>query len=62
MVNRQGENPGKIDELVIDAEDCLLVYVVLSIGGFPGMGNKPFAMPWKAFEVHVAERELILAL
>ena len=50
MVNRQDENLGKIHELVIDAEDCLLVYVVLSIGGFLGMGNKLFAMPWKAFE------------
>jgi len=26
--------------------------VVLSIGGFLGMGNRLFAMPWKAFEVH----------
>ena len=50
MANRQNENPGKIHELVINAEDCLLVYMVLSIGGFLGMGNKLFAMPRKAFE------------
>jgi hypothetical protein len=25
---------------------------MLSIGGFMGMGNKLFAMPWKAFEFH----------
>ena len=49
MVNRQDENLRKIHELVFDAEDYLLVYVVLSIGGFMGMGNKDFAMPWKAF-------------
>jgi hypothetical protein len=29
-----------------------LVYVVLSIGDFLGMVNKPFATPWKAFEFH----------
>jgi len=32
--------------------------VVLSIGGFLGMGNKLFDMPWKAFEVHATERKL----
>ena len=60
MVNRQDENLGKIHELVIDAEDGRLVYVVLSIGGFMGMGNKLFAMPWKAFEFHATENKLIL--
>ena len=48
MVNRRDENPGKIHELLIDAEGCLLVYVLLYIGGFLGMGNKLFAMPRKA--------------
>jgi hypothetical protein len=61
VVNRRDENRGKIHELVIGSGDCLLVYVVLSIGGIPGMGNKLFAMPWKAFELHAIERKLILA-
>ena len=60
MVNRQDENPGKIHKLVIDAGDCRLVYVVLSIGGFMGMGNKLFAMPWEAFEFSATENKLIL--
>jgi len=37
-----------------------LVYVVLSIGDFPGMGNKLFAMPWEAFEFSTTENKLIL--
>ena len=40
MVNRRDENLGKIHELVIDVKDGRLVYVVLSIGDFPGMVNK----------------------
>ena len=48
MVIRRAENPGKIHELLTDAKGCLLVYVLPYIGGFPGMGNKLFAMPRKA--------------
>ena len=60
MVNRQDVNPGKIDEVVIDAKDDLLAYEVLAIGDFLGMVNKLFAMLWKAFEFHAAEHKLIL--
>jgi hypothetical protein len=52
VVNRQDENSGKIHELVIDAEDDRLVYVVLPVGDLPGMVSKLFALPWKALEFH----------
>jgi hypothetical protein len=58
--NRQKENLGKIHELVIDAKEGRLAYAVLSFGGFMGMGNKLFAMPWKAFEFSNTENKLIL--
>jgi len=48
VVNRQNENLGKIHELVIDAKEGRLAYAVLSFGGFMGMGNKLFALPWRA--------------
>jgi sporulation protein YlmC with PRC-barrel domain len=60
VVNRQNENLGKIHELVIDAKEGRLAYAVLSFGGFMGMGNKLFAMPWKAFEFSNTENKLIL--
>lgn len=62
VVNRQGESLGKIHELVIDAKEGRLAYAVLSFGGFIGMGNKLFAMPWKAFEFANTENKLILDL
>ena len=37
-----------------------MAYAVLSFGGFMGMGNKLFAMPWKAFEFSNTENKLIL--
>ena len=60
VINRQNESLGKIHELVIDAKDGRLAYAVLSFGGFMGMGNKLFAMPWKAFEFAATENKLIL--
>ena len=60
VVNRQSENVGKIDELVIDAKKNRIMYAVLSFGGFMGVGNKLFAMPWEAFEFSATENKLIL--
>lgn len=60
VVNRQDEDLGKIHELVIDAREGRLAYAVLSFGGFIGMGNKLFAIPWSAFEFSNSENKLIL--
>jgi len=59
VVNRQNENLGKIHELVIDAREGRIAYAVLSFGGFMGMGDKLFAMPWSAFEFAKPEDKLI---
>jgi sporulation protein YlmC with PRC-barrel domain len=46
--NRQGEELGQIGELVVDPQDGRIAYAVLSVGGFLGMGDKLFAIPWEA--------------
>ncbi len=60
VTNREHENLGKINEIVFDAHDGRLAYAVLSFGGFMGMGNKLFALPWGALEFSVTENKLIL--
>jgi sporulation protein YlmC with PRC-barrel domain len=60
VANLHGENVGKIHELVIDAGKNRVVYAVLSFGGFMGMRNKLFAIPWEAFEFSETEKKLIL--
>jgi hypothetical protein len=60
VVKRRDENPGKIHELVNDAEDCRSVYAVLFIVGFLVTGSEPFAMRLKAFEFHATDHNLIL--
>src|ERR1700693_59169 len=46
--NTAGENLGKVDEIMIDIPAGKVAYAVLSFGGFLGMGNKLFAVPWRA--------------
>jgi len=44
-----GDNLGDIKELVLNPESGQVVYAVVSYGGVMGMGDKLFAVPWKAF-------------
>ena len=60
VVNHQGEDLGNIEELMIDLNRGLIAYAVLSFGGFLGMGDKLFAIPWQAFAVDTAEKRLVL--
>lgn len=46
VVNLQGEDLGKIEEIIIDAPNARVSYAILSFGGFMGMGDKLFALPW----------------
>jgi len=58
--NAAGEDLGKIEEIMIDVPSGRIAYAVLSFGGFLGMGNKLFAVPWNALTLNEAEHEFIL--
>jgi sporulation protein YlmC with PRC-barrel domain len=44
--NTQGENLGKIDDLIIDPRDARIKAAVVSVGGVLGIGAKSVAIPW----------------
>jgi sporulation protein YlmC with PRC-barrel domain len=48
--NPQGDNLGEISDVVVDPNDGSVVYAVLEAGGFLGLGDKFFAIPWRAFQ------------
>ena len=62
VINMAGEHLGKIEDLMIDLENGRVAYAVLSFGGFLGMGNKLFAIPWRAIELKLYEHTLIITL
>ena len=60
IVNRAGEDLGKIEELMIDLGNGRIAYAVLSFGGFLGMGDKLFAIPWQALTLRPHEHAFLL--
>jgi sporulation protein YlmC with PRC-barrel domain len=60
VVNRAGENLGKIEELMLDLEKGRVAYAVLSLGGFLGMGEKLFAVPFEALKLDASREHFTL--
>lgn len=58
--NQAGEDLGEINELMIDLEKGRIAYAVLSFGGFLGLGDKLFALPWEALAISVGGDFFIL--
>ena len=48
VINMKGETLGKIENLVVDIDTGKIVYAVLESGGFLGIGDKLFPVPWKS--------------
>ena len=55
--NPQGQNLGDIKDIVIDRASGRIAYAVVSFGGFLGMGEKLFAVPWGAFSQPQADKD-----
>ena len=60
VVNRQGEKLGEIRDIMIDVPSGRVGYAVLSVGGFLGMGDKLFAIPWNALTLDADNERFIL--
>ena len=60
VINTAKEHLGKIEDLMIDLENGRVAYAVLSFGGFLGLGNKLFAVPWEALTVRPHEHSFVL--
>lgn len=53
--NAQNESLGKVEAIMLDKTSGQVAYVVLSYGGFLGMGDKLFALPWSIFSYDAAD-------
>jgi len=58
--NSAGEDLGKINDIMIDIPTGRVAYAVLSFGGFLGMGDRLFAIPWSVLKVDEDEKVFIL--
>lgn len=55
-----GKKLGDIKDLVIDPEEGSVEYAVLEFGGFAGIGDKYFAVPWEALQFDQTNKKLLL--
>jgi sporulation protein YlmC with PRC-barrel domain len=60
VVNADGEDLGEIKGIMLDVSGNRIAYAVLAFGGFLGMGDKLFAIPWSALIMDAGEKRFIL--
>jgi sporulation protein YlmC with PRC-barrel domain len=58
--NPNGDNLGKLEELMVDLSNGRIAYAVLSFGGILGIGDKLFAIPWDALYVDTRNKVIVL--
>lgn len=58
--NTAGEKLGDIKDLVLDPDSGQMVYAVVSFGGVLSVGDKLFAIPWKALHWTAAKEYYVL--
>ncbi len=60
VYNSKDEHIGEIKEFMLDLDSGQVAYAVLSFGGFLGMGDKLFAIPWEALTVDTENKRVLL--
>ena len=57
--NNEGENLGKIDNLMVNVHTGLVEYAVVEFGSFLGLGGKLFEIPFKELRVNPAKKVFV---
>jgi sporulation protein YlmC with PRC-barrel domain len=60
VVNREGEDLGTIEEIMLETDNGRIAYAVLSFGGLMGMGDKLFAIPWNLLQLDARQKRFVL--
>ena len=50
VFNRQGEHLGQIEKVMLDKYSGKVAYAVMSFGGFLGMGEEHYPLPWEVLD------------
>ncbi|WP_042290534.1 PRC-barrel domain-containing protein [Paraburkholderia mimosarum] len=62
VLSSDGDEVGKVKEIMLDVKAGRIAYMVMSSGGFPGIGEKLFAVPWNALVLDVDRKCFVIAL
>jgi sporulation protein YlmC with PRC-barrel domain len=62
ILSTDGEEVGKVKEIMLDVQGGRIAYVVMSSGGFLGIGDKLLAIPWNALTLDTTRKCFLLSL
>src|SRR3954470_6983293 len=60
VVNAEGERLGDIKDIMLDISEGRIQYVVIEFGGFLGIGEKFFAVPFELLQLDTSEHAIVL--
>lgn len=62
VMSSDGEDVGKIKEIMLDVYTGRIAYAVMSSGGFLGIGDKLLAIPWSALTLDTDRKCFLLSV
>ncbi|MEQ5844399.1 MULTISPECIES: PRC-barrel domain-containing protein [Paraburkholderia] len=62
VFSNDGEDIGRIRDVMLDAQSGRIAYAVMSTGGFLGIGDRLLAIPWSALTLDIEEKCFILSM
>ncbi|KAB2970240.1 PRC-barrel domain-containing protein [Zoogloea sp.] len=60
VYSHKAEMLGEVKEIMLDMRTGRIAYAVLSFGGFIGLGDKLFAIPWEALTLDTMNKRFML--
>jgi PRC-barrel domain len=54
VYNRAGDKLGHVEDIMLDKASGRACYAIMSFGGFLGIGNKHWPLPWSALTIDVS--------
>jgi len=60
VVNTAGEDLGQVQDLMLNMSTGQIAYAIISFGGFLGLSDKWFAVPWEAMTWSPETKHLVL--
>jgi sporulation protein YlmC with PRC-barrel domain len=62
VANAAGDKIADVKDVMIDLATGRVAYLVISYGGFLGLGDKLFAVPWSVAKVDQSDQSIVIDL
>ncbi|MDO5605172.1 MAG: PRC-barrel domain-containing protein [Paracoccus sp. (in: a-proteobacteria)] len=62
VTSHDGDSIGRVNDLIVDAQNGQMIAAIIGVGGFLGIGEKQVAVPWKQLTVNFDAQEIHTAL